>query len=82
MNPLYNMPAMSQNTVAGAQTALDRARQLAQMMQNPQQLIANAFPGIPQGIQNNPVQILQWLQQTGRVTPQQIQLAQQLASMR
>ena len=82
MNPLYNSGVQGQAPADGYFPAISRARQLAQAIQNPQRFVTQYFPNIPQNIQNNPVQILQWLQQTGRITPQQMQLAQQLAAMR
>lgn len=52
-----------------------------QMMQNPQQAVAKAFPDMPQEIQNNPNQIMNWLQQNGRINPQMYQMASQLMHM-
>ena len=52
-----------------------------QMMQNPQQAVAKAFPDLPQEIQNNPNQIMNWLQQNGRINPQMYQMASQLMQM-
>ena len=57
------------------QQVMNMARQ---MMQNPQQAVANAFPDIPQEICNNPNQIMNWIQQNGRVNPQMYQIAGQL----
>jgi len=94
MNPLYNMLTGGQNgpyqafvpqmnnvssgPLNGLQSVLERARS---MMQNPQQMVRQMLPGLPEQIANDPNQILGWLQQTGRVTPQQIQTAQQLCQM-
>ena len=52
-----------------------------QMMQNPQQAVSKAFPDLPQEIQNNPNQIMNWLQQNGRINPQMYQMASQLMQM-
>lgn len=60
---------------------LSRASQIAQSVQNPQQLISQFLPGIPANMSGDPNQIIQWLQQTGRVTPQQMQMASQLSGM-
>ena len=60
------------------QMVMNMARQ---MMQNPQQAVAKAFPDLPQEIQNNPNQIMNWLQQNGRINPQMYQMASQLMQM-
>ena len=67
MNPLYQM-----------QNVMQRAQQLAQSFQNPQQMITRFFPDLPAEISNNPDQIVMWLQQTGKCTPEQIQMARQM----
>ena len=94
MNPLYNLLTGGQNGLSqpavpqmnnvpygpmnGLQSVLDRARS---MMQNPQQALRQMVPGLPENIANDPNQIIGWLQQTGRISPQQIQTAQQLMGM-
>jgi len=94
MNPLYNALTGGQNGPSqplspqmnnvppgpqnGLQSVLERARS---MMQNPQQALRQFLPGLPEQIANDPNQIINWLQQTGRVTPQQIQTAQQIQQM-
>ena len=70
MNPLFMNKIMAQ------------AQQMMQAFQNPQQLIQNALPGVPEGIRNDPNQIISWLQQTGKVTEQQIQMARQMMGNR
>lgn len=70
MNPIF-----SQNILA-------RANQMMQQMQNPQQIIQQFLPGVPAEIRNDPNQIINWLQQNGRITPQQIQMAQQMMGHR
>ena len=52
-----------------------------QMMQNPQQAVMQAFPDVPQEISNNPSQIMNWIQQNGRISPQAYQMANQLMRM-
>lgn len=66
MNPLFMQKIMGQ------------ARQMMQQFQNPQQLISRMLPGVPAEIRNDPNQIISWLQQTGKITPEQIQKAQQM----
>ena len=67
MNPMVNYQAI-----------MNIARQ---MMQNPQQAVMQAFPDIPQEISNNPNQIMNWIQQNGRINPQMYQMANQLMRM-
>ena len=63
MNPFYVM---------------QQAQQMASSLQNPQQLVQRFFPDAPANVQNDPNQLLGWLQQTGRVNPQMLQMAQQM----
>lgn len=60
------------------QNIINMARQ---MMQNPQQAVTQAFPDLPKEIQNDPNQIMSWLQQNGRINPQMMQTANQLMRM-
>ena len=94
MNPLYNMLTNGQNGPSqplvpqmnnvpptmpnGPQNVFQRAQQ---MMQNPMQTVRQMIPGLPENIANDPNAIIGWLQQTGRISPQQIQTAQQLMQM-
>ena len=55
-----------------------RAQQLAQTLQNPQQIVSRYFPDAPAEIAGNPEQLIGWLQQTGRVNPQMVQMARQM----
>ena len=66
MNPMY------------MQNIMNQASQMMQQFQNPQQLLQRMMPGIPEGIRNDPNQLLQWMQQTGKVNPQMIQMARQM----
>ena len=70
MNPMY-----MQNVMA-------KASQMMQQFQNPQQLLQRIMPGIPEGIRNDPNQIISWLQQNGKITDQQIRMAQQMLGRR
>ena len=67
MNPLYNM-LMNQNP----NNPLQKLQQAYQAMANPAAFVRNAFPDIPAQIQNNPNQILQYIQQTRNISPAQI----------
>lgn len=62
MNPIYAM-------IMGQQ----RMQQVMQAMQNPIGFLRQKFPDIPANIQNDPNQILQYLQQTRGITNDQIQ---------
>lgn len=70
MNPLFMQKIMAQ------------ASQMMQQFQNPQQLISRIMPGVPAEIRNDPNRIISWLQQTGKITPEQIQQAQQMMGQR
>lgn len=70
MNPLFMQKIMAQ------------ASQMMQQFQNPQQLISRIMPGVPAEIRNDPNQIISWLQQTGKITQDQIQMAQQMMGQR
>lgn len=76
MNPLYN--AMMQNPANRpisnvGMNPIQRVGQVVQAMRNPVPVIMQAFPDIPQSMQNNPNQILQYLQQTRNISNEQIQ---------
>lgn len=89
-NPLYEMmigsPAGQVPQTAPApsfapsfQSPMQKMQSFMQAMQNPAAFVKQAFPDIPDNIQNNPNQILQYLQQTRGITNQQIQqIASQL----
>ena len=70
MNPMY------------MQNVIQKAQQMMQSFQNPQQLLQRFMPGIPEGIRNDPNQIISWLQQNGKITDQQIRMAQQMMGRR
>ena len=78
MNPLYNM-IMSQQMNQGnavsyqAMTPMQKANYMMQAMANPAAFVRQHFPDIPAEIQNNPNQILQYLQQTRHISNDQIQ---------
>lgn len=57
------------------QNPVQRANYILQAMRNPAAFVRQAIPDLPPQIANDPNQILQWLQQSGRVTPQQVQEA-------
>ena len=78
MNPLFNMlmGGGCQTVSAYPQsfdTPVSRANAIYQAMMNPPAFVRQAIPDLPPEIANDPNRILQYLQQTGRVTPQQIQ---------
>lgn len=90
MNPLFQsltggMGSPVQNPMpnAGAPTGafpglLGRVQQMASMLQNPQQLVQRYFPDAPAEVQGDPEQLIGWLQQTGRVNPQAVQMARSM----
>lgn len=82
-NPLYQMimgggmqPNMGmQQSVQQMQqpSRMSMMMQAMQAMQNPVAFVKKAFPDIPPEIENNPNQILGYLQQTRGITNQDIQ---------
>ena len=70
MNPMY------------MQNIMNQASQMMQQFQNPQQLLQRVLPGVPEGIRNDPNQIISWLQKNGKITDQQIRMAQQMMKRR
>lgn len=91
MNPLYkalnggsaaygagmgNVPSGMAGSGFGG--ILGQMQRLAGMMQNPQALVRNYFPDAPAEVSGNPEQLLQWMQQTGKVNPQMVQMARQM----
>ena len=57
------------------QGVFQRAQQLAGNFQNPQQLVNQFFPDAPAEVRNDPDALANWLQQSGRVSPQMMQIA-------
>ena len=90
MNPLFQaltggmgMPGQNAMPMQGGpmgalQGAMGRARQLASMFQNPQQIVQRYFPDAPAEISGDPEQLVGWLQQTGKIDPQMVQMARQM----
>ena len=70
--PMMNGP------FGAVQGLLQRAQQMAQSFQNPQQMIQQFFPDAPNEVRGDPNQLLGWLQQTGRYSPQQVQMVRQM----
>lgn len=85
MYPPYNMqPGMMQSPISYGQypqmqqqimpmNPIQKMQMVMQAMQNPIGFLTQRFPDIPQNIQNNPGQILQYLQQTRNISNAQIQ---------
>lgn len=76
MNPLYNM--IMSGSISGYQNPnmmnpMQKMQYIMRAMTNPAAFVRNAFPDIPASIQNNPNEILQYLQQTRNISNQQIQ---------
>ena len=75
-NPMTpSAPAMPN---AGFGGIFGQMQQLANSFQNPQQLVNRFFPDAPAEISNDPDQLVNWLQQTGRVNPQMVMMARQM----
>ena len=81
-NPLYSQLMqqsgqgyMQQPMMSGMQFAnpIQKMQYIMQAMTNPAQFVKQHIPDIPENIQNNPNQILQYLQKTRGISNQQIQ---------
>lgn len=66
------------NVMYMMQQIMNQANKIAGSFQNPQMMIQQFFPDAPQEVRNDPNAIIQWLQQTGRVTPEMMQTAQRM----
>ena len=74
--PIQNSMQMPMN--GGMSGIFGRMQQLAGMFQNPQAMVQKVFPDAPAEVANDPNQLLQWMQQTGKVNPQMVQMAQKM----
>ena len=72
--PYAQIPQIQQPMMM-PQNPMQKIQMVMQAMQNPIGFITQRFPDIPQNIQNNPSQILQYLQQTRTISNEQIQQA-------
>ena len=70
-----SVPMMNGSGINGI---FGRMQQIASTLQNPQQLVQQYFPDAPAEIRNDPNQIVNWLQQSGRINPQMVQMARQM----
>ena len=89
-NPLYQMlyggapqqrPSPNYQSSGGMnfQNPMQKMAYIMQAMTNPSAFVKQHFPDIPSDIQNDPRQILSYLQQTRGISDQQIREAQQAA---
>ena len=83
MNPLFQaltggMSGFGNPMAGQPQGIMGRVQQLAGALQNPQQMVARYFPDAPADVTGNPDALLQWMQQTGKVNPQMVQMARQM----
>lgn len=75
-NPLYQMLNQQANTPSSGmmfQNPMQKMAYIMQAMTNPAQFVKQHIPDIPVEIQNDPNQILRYLQQTRGITNEQIQ---------
>lgn len=76
MNPLYQQLMGGPQMMSGTpqfQNPVQKMQYIMQAMTNPAAFVRQSFPDIPQNIQNDPNQILRYLQQTRGISDQQIQ---------
>ena len=63
---------------AGFGGIFGQAQQLAGILRNPQTLVQRYFPDAPAEVTADPESLLGWMQQTGRVNPQMVQMVRQM----
>ena len=68
-----NVPIMSQPSGMTFQNPMQKMQYIMNAMTNPAAFVKQQFPDIPENIQNNPNEILRYLQQTRGISDQQIQ---------
>lgn len=81
MNPLYQQlmgagGAMGQPVVPQPMNPMQRMQAVMNAMRNPSAFLKQKFPDIPDGILNDPNQIMSYLQQTRGISNQDIQRVQ------
>lgn len=72
---INGIPAQAPQMTSGMQfqNPVQKANYIMNAIQNPAAFVKEQFPDIPENIQNNPDEILRYLQQTRGITDQQIQ---------
>lgn len=86
-NPMQMMggqnPMQTGGGPLGAMSAvMQQAQMLAGRLMNPQNMIQQCFPNAPEEVRNDPDTMVNWLQQTGMYTPQQVQMARNILGRR
>ena len=71
-------PQTAPMPMGGLNGLFNQAQQLAGVLGNPQGLVQRFFPDAPQEVAGDPEQLLGWMQQTGRVNPQMVQMVRQM----
>lgn len=85
MNPLYQqlMNGAVPSSTAPSFMPIAKMQAIMNAIQNPAAFIKQAFPDIPEDIQNDPSKILGYLQKTRNISNDQIQqLMNQMQTMR
>lgn len=72
-NPLYNMYAQP------VMNPMQKMNMFMQAISNPAAFVRQKFPDIPNEISNNPMQIMQYLQQSRGISDSQMQQIQSQA---
>lgn len=78
MNNWYNritgsVPIMQQSSGMTFQNPMQKMQYIMNAMTNPAAFVKQQFPDIPENIQNDPNEILRYLQRTRGISDQQIQ---------
>ena len=60
------------------QGVIQQAQMLAGRFGNPQQMVMQCFPNAPAEARNDPDALVNWLQQSGQVSPQMVQMARSM----
>lgn len=67
-----NQPIMQQPSGMTFQNPMQKMQYIINAMTNPAAFVKQQFPDIPENIQNNPNEILRYLQQTRGISDEQI----------
>ena len=70
---INQVPVQSPQSGMTFQNPLQRMQYIMEAIRNPAAFVKQQFPDIPENIQNDPNEILRYLQRTRGITDQQIQ---------
>lgn len=73
INGTKTQTPLQQNSGMQFQNPIQKANYILETLRNPAAFVKQQFPDIPENIQNNPDDILRYLQRTRGISDQQIQ---------